>query len=154
MRLGRDEQAGRRAWSQVGEESGPLGRAAGFSVRRPEALSGPIGITAGGDFKSQPGSVALGVTGSAGGAMWSDLAGRAGTPGGSGPVLAADVPLVTVLLPLCPMMRAMTLKKAQPRTDAAERRTVALQPLGRERHVIGSLAGPVPASAFREAMWF
>lgn len=62
---------------------------------------------------------------------------------------------VTIRLPLCPMMRAMTPKQGQRRALAGERRTVALQPLGRERYMrsqawLASLA----ASAFKEAMWF
>ena len=65
----------------------------------------------------------------------------------------AAVVRATDLLPLCPMMRAMTQKRSQPRAPAEQGRTVSVQPLGRERY--GSEAGwSLPASAFREAMWF
>ena len=62
--------------------------------------------------------------------MWSDLEAGAGCEGA---IPAGDGFWVTILLPLCPMMRAMTQKQGQRRALAKERRTVAVQPLGRER---------------------
>jgi hypothetical protein len=47
----------------------------------------------------------------------------------------------------------MTQMQGQRRALAGERRTVAVQPLGRERYLTGSLAG-LAASAFKEAMWY
>jgi hypothetical protein len=49
----------------------------------------------------------------------------------------------------------MTPKQDQRRALAGERRTVAVQPLGRERYMRSQVwLASLAASAFKEAMWF
>jgi len=60
---------------------------------------------------------------------------------------------VTVRSPASPKMLLLPQKQGQRRAFGGEGRTVAVQPLGRERYVTGCLAG-LRASAFKEAMWY